>query len=89
MKKSEIQNWLGLYFLLITGILGGYLLLLKETPFLPIRKAEAITSFEILIPVLIGQLTIIFKWYGKDRNQKDIFVKIPKWVVKAPPILVV
>ena len=88
MKLSQIRNWLGIYFLLITGILGGYILLFKETTMLPISHSEAINSFQIILPVLVGQLTIIFKWYGADRPEEDVIVNIPIWVIKAPPVMV-
>lgn len=88
MKISEIRNWLGLYFLIITGILGAYILLCSETPLLPISKAEATSSFEIIIPVLVAQITAIFKWYSVERKVEDVVVEIPTWVIKGPPIMV-
>lgn len=89
MRISEIRNWLGLYFLLITGVLGGYLLLLHDSPLLPLTESEAMSSFQIVIPVLIGQLTVIFKWYGTEAvATEDVVVNLPTWVVKGPPLLV-
>jgi hypothetical protein len=88
MKVKQIRNWLGLYFLLFTVILGGYILLFKETWLLPIPDTAGIDSFEIIIPVLVGQLTIIFKWYSIERKTEDVFIDIPRWVVMGPPILI-
>jgi len=88
MTIKQIRNWLGLYFLLITSVLGGYILMFKETSLLPISKSEGIDAFEIIIPVLVGQLTIIFKWFGIGQTEQDKIVDIPVWVVKGPPIIV-
>jgi hypothetical protein len=88
MKLSQIRNWLGIYFLLITGILGGYILLFKETTMLPISHSDGLSAFQIIIPVLVGQLTLIFKWYGAERAENDEIVNIPVWVIKVPPLMV-
>ncbi len=88
MKISQIRDWLGLYFLSITVSLGGYLILCSETIALPISKSEAMDCLEIIIPVLIGQLTLMFKWYGIDQKTVDKKANIPSWVVKGPPIMV-
>jgi uncharacterized protein YacL len=88
MKIKTIRNWLGIYFLLFTSLLGGYILIFKESMLLPITEAAGIDSFEIIIPVLVGQLTIIFKWFGIDRKEENIRVDIPSWVVKGPPIII-
>ena len=91
MPASSVRNWLGIYFLLVTGILGSYLLLFRETKLLPISKQEAIDSFEIIIPVFIGQLNLIFKWFsGNDPSAPDEApIPVPKWVVIGPPVMVV
>lgn len=90
MKTKDVRNWLGIYFLLITGILGAYLLLFGETILLPIAKQEAMDVFQIVIPVFIGQLTIIFRWFaGFTKVDDDEVIDIPAWVVKGPPLLVI
>jgi hypothetical protein len=87
MTARDVRNWLGLYFLVITGILGAYLLLFRESPLLPLSRAEAVDSFEILVPVLLAQVTMIFRWFsGHQFNEASI--SIPRWVVVAPPIMV-
>lgn len=90
MKTKDVRNWLGIYFLLITGILGGYLLLFGETVLLPMTKQEAMDVFQIVIPVFIGQLTIIFRWFaGFNTADDDEVINIPPWVVQGPPLLVI
>ena len=88
MKVKHIRNWLGIYFLAFTSILGGYILIFTDSILLPIPPEAGIDSFEIIIPVLVGQLTIIFKWFGIEKKQENIKVDIPVWVVKGPPIII-
>ena len=88
MKAKDVRNWLGIYFLLITGIFGAYLLLFRESPVLPISKAEAVDAFEILIPVLLAQVTMIFRWFSADNNAAEKLVDIPRWIVIGPPVMV-
>jgi hypothetical protein len=90
MTAKDTRNWLGKYFLLTTSVLGGYVLLCGETPLLPIRRAEALDCFQIVVPVLVGQLTIIFRWFAVgDKIQDDAPVDMPDWVVKGPPLIVI
>ena len=90
MTESEIRNWLGKYFLVITLITGGYILLFAGTKAMPgLSRDEAWKIFQIIIPVLVGQLTIIFKWFGNLTNSAPPpsgMSPIPTWVVKGPPI---
>jgi len=89
MRASEVRNWLGKYFLLMTGGLAAYLLLLSDTRLLPIGPKAGVDAFQIVIPVFIGQLTVMFRWYGAaDSVQSDARVHLPDWVVKWPPLLV-
>jgi hypothetical protein len=90
MKASDVRNWLGIYFLLTTVLLGSYILLFGETTLLPIKKKDSMDAFQIIVPVFVAQLTAIFRWFSSvtDEN-KDEFVPIPSWVVKIPPLLVI
>ena len=90
MKAGEIRDWLGKYFLLTTVILGGYILLFagRYTVLLRIDWETGVNCFQIIIPTLIGQLTIIFRFFGTNLAIKDdAIVPIPSWVVKWPPLL--
>lgn len=84
------RRWIAIYFLLVTVITGGYLLLFGETRFLPVSKTEAAATFQILIPVLVGQLTVIFQWLSLMTNvhDGDDICPIPTWAIKMPPLLV-
>jgi hypothetical protein len=87
MNERDIRNWLGIYFLLITVILGGTILLVGNSL---LRLDDPIGVFEIIIPVLVGQLTIIFRWYADNHNdEKKSRVALPPWIIKGPPLLVV
>ena len=88
MTEKELRNWLGIYFLLVTSVLGGYLLMFNESKLLPLSSEEATSAFQIVIPVLIGQLTIMFKWFGGSKTSREREINIPKWTVVAPPSIV-
>lgn len=86
MTETQVRNWLGLYFLLITGTLGAGILLLGKSV---LRLDDVAGTFQIIIPVLVGQLTIIFRWYGQDQpSVRSRAVNLPNWVVKGPPLMV-
>ncbi|MEL6415574.1 MAG: hypothetical protein AAFQ15_11610 [Pseudomonadota bacterium] len=90
MTESEVRNWLGKYFLIITIFTGGYILLFSGTMAFPgLNREEAWSIFQIIIPVLVGQLAIIFRWFGElvsGESQPGRIANIPSWVVKGPPI---
>lgn len=87
MNEKDVRNWLGIYFLLITVILGGTILLFGNSL---LRLDDSIGVFEIIIPVLVGQLTIIFRWFTSDYDpNKRLRVTMPPWIIKGPPLLVI
>jgi len=89
MYQSEIRNWLGKYFLIITSILGGYILLFAESPLLPISRSDGNCILEIIIPTLISQVAIVFQWFGRGSHHlEDIETNIPRWVIVGPPVAV-
>jgi hypothetical protein len=91
MTDVDIRNWPGKYFLGITLVIGGYILLFAETKALPgLSRDQAWKVFQIIVPVLVGQLTIIFRWFGNGQRAQPAEAKvtgIPEWVVKGPPLL--
>lgn len=93
MKAQEIRNWIGKYFLFTLSALGGYIYIFAETNFLPISESEAMAAGETIIPVFLGQLAIVYKWYFTDGNDKRTASPedpaVPTWLVKGPPILAV
>jgi len=86
MTKQKLINWLTHYYLVFTLVVGMLLILLgpKESIF-SLDDLEGIYS--IIIPVLFGQLTIIYNWFSSSsNNEKEMsktinlsekFVKIP------------
>lgn|SRR5262249_31300609 len=92
MRAGEIRDWLGKYFLLSTIIIGGYILLFagRYTVLLRIDWGTGMDCFQIIIPTLVGQLTIIFRFFATAQTIKDdTIVDIPSWVVKWPPLLLI
>jgi len=41
-----------------------------------------------VVPFLLGQVALVFKFYSDSRHRKTGLVDIPAWVVKAPPVAV-
>lgn len=87
MKANEIRNWLGIYFFASTAFWGAYILLFAGTHLLPINESDCNAAFQIMIPFLVGQVTIVFKWLAGDQKlNSSREVKLPVWAVKGPPI---
>jgi len=91
MKQTDIRNWLGIYFLTLTASVGAYILIFQETKLLPIAKSDGVSSFQIIVPVLVGQLTVIYRWIGGARQlqENEQEIDIPTWAVKGPPLAVI
>ena len=86
MKAIEVRNWLGIYFLGATFVLGAYLLLFGGGRLLPFERSDATAAFQIIVPVFIGQLAIIARWFTTNPPDPDTVVNIPNWLVKGPTI---
>jgi hypothetical protein len=88
MTLSEARRWLGLYFLLTTCGAGAVILILGGATFVPLDEADVTHSFEILIPVLLGQLTVIFQWISTQGTalRDDSPSPIPSWAIRAPAV---
>jgi hypothetical protein len=89
MKISTIRNLLGIFFLGITAFIGAYIILFQETVALPVSKKDAMSAFQILIPTLAAQLTIVFRWIASPPKNLEESIAIPRWAVVGPPICVI
>lgn len=89
MTAAQMRDWLGKYFLLTTVILGGYIILFsgRNTPLLRVDSQTGMDCFQIIIPTLIAQLTVIFRFFAGAPKMDDSAIPIPPWVVKWPPLL--
>jgi hypothetical protein len=88
MSSSQVRNWLGLYVLCLTVFLGGYSLLAPDV-LLPLESADRTASFEIILPLLVAQISLVYRFFIEPDAPHRISVRdIPGWVVKAPPLLV-
>jgi hypothetical protein len=88
MTLTAARNWLGLFFLGTTAGLGAYILLFQETKALPISAKDATSSFQIIIPTLVAQLTLAFKWIADPPAVTDEEFTLPMWAVAGPPAAV-
>jgi hypothetical protein len=87
-NADQIRNWLGIFFLGTTSVLGAYIILFQQTSLLPISSEDASSSFKIIIPTFIAQLTVVFKWIANPPRSDTVEVRMPKWAVMGPPIIV-
>lgn len=88
MSASQVRNWLGLYVLCLAAFLGGYSFLAPDF-LLPLELGDRTSSFEIILPLLIAQISVVYRFFtDPDAEGRDSLRDIPGWVVKAPPLLV-
>jgi len=86
---GSVRNWLGSFFLGTTASLGAYIILFQETRLLPVSADDAMSAFQIIIPTLAGQLTIVFKWIANPANELEKSIALPRWAVVGPPTAVI
>jgi uncharacterized membrane-anchored protein len=88
MMASDVRNWLGIYVLILVGVLGGYCFLAPAS-LLPLETGDRVAAFEIILPLLIAQLSVIYRFYtDHSEDQGQDFKSVPSWAVKAPLIIV-
>jgi hypothetical protein len=86
MGASAIRNWLGPYMLGLTFLVAGYFFL-APADILALGDGDKHAAGEILVPFFVGQLTLIYQYYG-DNPPRDAPTNIPKWAVMGPLVLV-
>jgi len=90
MTAKEVRNWLGIYFLLATTIVGTFILLAGGSPLLPIEKPDKSSAFQIIVPVFMAQLALIFRFFATgEQTPNEKLVSMPAWVIKGPPLVIV
>ena len=88
MKNRIARRWSGLFFLFSAFFIGAYLLIFAGTKYLPLSQDQSSDCFKIIIPVLIGQMAIIFQWLSTTNNQdSEELSTLPAWAIVLPPIL--
>src|SRR5690349_18350606 len=88
MRASEIRAWLGMHYLLLTGLLAAYITLFHGTRGLPVPQGLAVSCFQIITPVLVGQAVMVLRWqWAHDTPEEETIIAIGEWVVKGPPIV--
>jgi hypothetical protein len=69
--------------------LGSYILLLGGTVMLPLERGDCMDAFQIVVPLFVAQLTIIFRFLGGDSGiDAKVNVPVPRWAVVGPPTAV-
>lgn len=88
MTATAVRNWLGLYVLILVACLGGYCFLAPDW-LLPLENSDRIAAFEIILPLLIAQLSAVYRFYTHDSRGDDaVGDSVPTWAIKAPLIVV-
>ncbi len=84
---AAARKWLALYFLLFTVIIGLYVLIFAESVLLPLSSSDAGDVFRIIVPVLLGQVTIVFQWIANSDRESRRICPIPRWAIVCPALL--
>lgn len=88
MTTTAIRSWLGLYVLCLVGFLGGYSFLAPDS-ILPLEMNDRISAFEIIIPVLVAQVSAVYRFYTDSTvGRRTALSSLPSWIVIAPPLIV-
>lgn len=74
MKARDVRNWIGKYVLILLGVLGGYCFL-APTYLLPLETSDRVAAFEIILPLLIAQLSVIYRFFTDDSEPQDRMLK--------------
>lgn len=88
MKPSQVRTWLGLYVLILTTAVGAWILLAGGSPLLPLEKHDVTSSFEIIVPFLLAQVAVVFRYYGGPAPKEHTRRRLPAFIVKGPPLMV-
>jgi hypothetical protein len=87
MSASEVRAWLGTYVLVLTSLVGGYLYMAPAW-MLPLEDSDRTASIQIIVPFLLAQLTVVFRYYADAAHEVNPRrIAIPTFFVKGPPIL--
>ena len=89
MKKREHADWLIYSTLVGTVTLAVVLIWLGPADSL-LSFTDLPGIFAIIVPVLIGQLALLYKWRAKNWNNQhevDSVTNIPKNIIRLPLIL--
>jgi hypothetical protein len=90
MKIRTARNWLGIYFLVSASAVGAFLLIAAHSRILPLEEDEAASIFQIIVPVLVGQIAVVFQWMaraGSDSGTADDELPLPSWAIVLPPVI--
>jgi len=89
MEKKKLAAWLFYYFFATTCIIGFMFIILGPSIF-QIDDSNSIIS--IIIPTLLGQVAILFKWFVDQANNVSLpsqIINIPALIVKFPPLAII
>ena len=88
VTAAAVRNWLGLYVLILVACLGGYCFLAPDW-LLPLESSDRIAAFEIILPLLIAQVSAVYRFYTHESKGDDaVGDSVPNWAFKAPLIIV-
>lgn len=88
MRADAIRHWLGTYVLVLTAVLGTYLILAGGSWLLPLEDNDVTSAFEIVVPFLLTQVVIAYKFFTSQHASAKEVPGLPTFLVKAPMLLV-
>lgn len=91
MTLNDARKWLALYFLITTVSTAGIILLFGGGDLVPLEESDVTNSFEIVVPVLLGQVTVIFQWLARQdiAEAENVSCPLPPWAIRTPPLLAI
>jgi len=73
MTASGVRNWLGMYVLCLLGFLGGYSFIAPDY-LLPLETGDRVASFEIILPLLIAQVSAVYRFYTDEQAHRRLAI---------------
>jgi hypothetical protein len=87
MTGKTVKVLLGLFFLGTAVALAAYINLWQGSWYLPITEQDATSAFQIIIPMLVGQVAVVWRASMAEKRTGQRHV-VAAWLVVAPPLVV-
>lgn len=89
MSAPKARLWLTAFLSLATLVFGPFAIIVSSRPlhWWPMDPSDARAAFEPIIPVLMGQIALAYRWYARSgRLDQQSDVRLPSLVVAGPPL---
>ena len=86
MNSQEVRRWLGIYVLIMTAVLGGYIEMAPSV-LLPLEESDRTSAFQIIGPFFLAQVAVIYKFFSGTHGEESTASIVPSFAVKLPIVL--